>query len=58
MVSDVPMRERMSEQSEADCRGVDERASGALQSERVSERVALLNYAVLSIINHSGMGVS
>ena len=63
MVSDVPTIERTSERSErserwserSECSGAEhgganERASGALRSKRVNERVALFNDAVFSII--------
>ena len=43
------------ERSEAERNGA--QRSGALRSERVSERVALLNDAVFSIIDHSDGGL-
>jgi len=61
MVSDVPTSERTSEWSGAQRSGAEwsrvkwsgTERSGVDWSERVSERVALLNDAVFSIIDHS-----
>ena len=66
MVSDVPTSEGMSERSGAQRSGAEwsgakrngAQRSGALRSERVSERVALLNDAVFSIIYHSEWRIS
>jgi len=63
MVSDVPMSEQTSERSGVQWSGAEwseaerngAQRSRALRSERVSERVALLNDAVFSIIYHSGV---